>query len=167
MSHPGIVKFQRKPSDHFFKDNRAHFTSTFKSMSKLKGPVLFLKGPVEEPIYDDAMHYPVVPENFFYYMTGCYEANTYALYNVMEERLFLFVKLVDSTKAFWEKHKSLEHMKEEYHLQDVFKIEELEKVFREQVKEDDTVLTYVGKNPYSELETINVEEEFKVDARPP
>ena len=69
-------------------------------MSSLKTPILFLKGPIKEPIYDDDMQYPVVPENLFYYLTGCYDPNTFAIYNVMEQRLFLFVKLVDSTEAF-------------------------------------------------------------------
>ena len=57
-------------------------------------------------------------------------------------------------------------MKKRYHLQDVFRVEDLEKIFKQQVKKDSTVLIYKGKNPYSGLDTINVEEEFKVELDP-
>lgn len=166
ISHPKFPNFRRKPSDHFFKDNRAKFTATFKAMSDLKKPFLFLKGPIEEPIYDDDTTYPVVPENFFYYLTGCYEPNTYAVYDVMGGKIMLFVKVVDSVKAFWEKHKTIDEMREEYHIDDIFSKDELQKVFAEQVPKDSTVLTYDGKNPYSGYSTLSVLPEFKVAARP-
>jgi hypothetical protein len=163
MSHPRSKVFRRKPSDHFFKDNRSKFTECFNSMCELSNPYLFLKGPIEEPIYDDDMNYPVVPENFFYYMTGCAEANTYAIYNVLDQIMYLFVKLPDSTKAFWEKHKTIEDMKKEYHLDTVYKYEQLEEIFRDKVpKETATVLTYAGTNPYSNLPTLNAGDDFQV-----
>jgi hypothetical protein len=165
MSHPKSQVFRRKPSDHFFKDNRTKFTETFKSMCELPKPFLFLKGPIEEPIYDDDMNYPVVPENFFYYMTGCAEANTYAIYDVLNEEMYLFVKLVDSTKSFWEKHKTIEDMKKEYHLDNVFKVEELEDKFKDKITKENTVLTYDGVNPYSNLPTLSVKDEYKVNEK--
>lgn len=162
MSHPKYKTFRRKPSDHFFKDNRSKFSSTFKAMSKLENAVLFLKGPIEEPIYDDDMNYPVVPENFFYYMTGCSEANTYAIYKVQEERIYLFVKLADAVKSFWEKHKTIEDMQKEYHIDDVYKIEKLKEIFVQEVGKDDNVLVYKGNNQYSGLPTLNVLAEYEV-----
>ena len=161
-NHAKFASFRQKPSDEFFKNNRSKFTATFKKMSKLSNSYLFLKGPVSYPIYDDDMEYPVVPENFFYYMTGCAEPNTYALYNVDTERIFLFVVVVDPSISFWEKHKSIQDMMDQYHIPDVFKSEEITKVFNEQVGKDDPVLVYEGKNPYSNLATLNVLEDFSV-----
>ena len=131
-------------------------------MSKLENAVLFLKGPIEEPIYDDDMTYPVVPENFFYYLTGCADANTYAIYKVQEERIYLFVKLADATKSFWEKHKTVEDMKKAYHIDDVFKVEQLEEIFLKEVGKDDNIMVYKGTNQYSGLETLNVLNEYQV-----
>lgn len=163
VNHAKYLKLRQKPSDEFFKDNRVKFSKTFKAMSSIQNAFLFLKGPKEENIYDDDMNYPVVPENFFYYLTGCAEPNTYALYNVYDEKIYLFVKLVDPKISFWEKHKSIEDMKAEYHINDVYKIDEMEEIINQVVPKSATVLVYKGVNPYSDHPTLNVLEEYQVN----
>jgi Xaa-Pro dipeptidase len=162
INHAKFVQIRQKPSNEFFKNNRIKFSKTFKSMSQIQNAFLFLKGPKEDQIYDDDMNYPVVPENFFYYLTGCSEPNTFALYNVYDEKMYLFVKLVDPKISFWEKHKSIEEMKAEYHLDDVYKVEEMEEIFNQVVPKSATVLVYKGVNPYSGHTTLNVLEEYQV-----
>ena len=53
-------------------------------------------------------------------------------------------------------------MKKEYHIEDVFKLDDLETVFRKWVTVDDGVFLYDGVNPYSNLKTLSAEDDFKV-----
>ena len=151
------------PVKGFYKDNRKRFLDIIKSAEKIdnKG-LLFLKGPIEQPIYDDDMEFIPVPENLFLYLFGVAEPDTYGILDFQTGNALLFVRLADPTKSFWMKTKSLEEFRTEFEVDDAQKIEDLEDYLNKNVdKENQTIYIYKGINRYSGLESLNPYEEFK------
>ena len=53
--------------------------------------VIFLKGPIEQPIFDDDTEYLVSPENLFWYLFGISEPYTYAILELSTGRSTVFL----------------------------------------------------------------------------
>lgn len=70
--------------------------------------------------------------------------------------------MVDPKISFWEKHKTIEEMQKEYHIQDIFKFDDFEQIFKDTVGKEDCVYLYNGVNPYSGIKTLSAEDDFKV-----
>lgn len=121
-----------------------------------------MKGPIEQPIYDDDTEFIPVPENLFLYLFGVAEPNTYGVLDFQTGNALLFVRLTDPNKSFWIKTKSLEDFKAEFEIDDARKIEDLDAFFKNNVdKDDQTVYIYNGVNRYSGLNTLNPYTEFQ------
>lgn len=63
--------------------------------------VIFLKGPIEQPIYDDDTEYLVSPENLFWYLFGIKEPYTYAILELSTGKSIVFLKVPDVAKTYW------------------------------------------------------------------
>ena len=91
-------------SPKFFKTNRDNFIGNLKLKLETlpEGSFLFLKGGSNKPRYDndDDFHY-FIQESNFYYLTGVREPNFYALIDLSNASLSLFIPLPDErTKVF-------------------------------------------------------------------
>jgi len=119
-----------------------------------------LKGPIKQGIYDDDIEYDLTPENLFQYLFGVAQFKCYGLIEIANGKTTIFVELPTTREAVWEKFLNLEDYKNRYEIDDALAVTELENYLK-QYNPDGTVYLYKGKNPYSGLETLNPEEDFK------
>ena len=104
-------------SPKFFKTNRDNFIKNLKLKLETlpEGSFLFLKGGSNKPRYDndDDFHY-FVQESNFYYLTGVLEPNFYAIIDLSNSSLSLFVPLPDERTKVFMHVESLEDISKKY-----------------------------------------------------
>ena len=145
----------------FFTQNRVKLLKLIRESEKFDmDGVVFLKGPIEQPIYDDDTEYLVSPENLFFYLFGISEPNTYATLELSNGKVTVFLKVPDLTKTYWMKIKSLEDYTQEFEIDDAKDLKELQDFLTDKCS-DKTLYVYKGTNPYSNLETLNPLKEFE------
>lgn len=150
----------KKPKIGFYKENRSKFLELLKNSDKFEEKsLLFLKGPIEQKIYDDDTNYLVSPENLFLYLFGISEPNTYGLLELPTGNATIFVDLPDPLKSFWTKTKTLDDFIKQFEITDVKEKKDLKSFLKDNFL-DYTIYIYKGYNPYSKLETLNPLKEF-------
>ena len=151
---------KKKPKFGFYKENRIKLLNLIKNSQKFdEKSIIFLKGPIEQKIYDDDTNYLISPENLFLYLFGISEPNTYGIIELNTGNATIFVDLPDPLKSFWMKTKSLDDFLKEFDITDVKEKKDLESFIKENFL-NFTIYIYKGLNPYSKLETLNVSQEF-------
>jgi Xaa-Pro dipeptidase len=148
------------PKNGFFTENRMKLLKMLKDSNKFDmNGIIFLKGPIEQNIYDDDTEYLISPENLFFYLFGISEPNTYATIELANGKTTVFLKVPDLTKTYWMKIKSLEDYTKEFEINDAKDLKELESFLNEKCSHSKIYL-YKGVNPYSNLTSLNPNEDF-------
>lgn len=151
------------PKKGFYQENRKRFLALLKDNKVVNtNSVLFLKGPIEQSIYDDDTEFRVVPENTFMHFFGIAEPNTYGVLNLETGKSTVFVKVADPETSFWMKTKTIEEFKELFEVDEVLDLKTLENWFADNIdKNTQTVYLNKGINPYSGITSFNPQEDYQ------
>ena len=151
-------KFDIKtPSTQFFRDNRNRLMNHLVSSGVVpSNGLIFLKGPVEQNIYDDDMEYRLAPENTFYYTTGLVEQDTFSLLDLEKKTTSLYVKFPEPMKTYWVNCKSKQSYEQDTGIEEIINFSELKKDLEAKVC-DRPLFLYSGINPVSGIPTLSAE----------
>lgn len=119
----GVVA-QKAPRG-FFKGNRARFVEALRGRLKLDSGYVLLKGPVEQPVYDDDTEFLLTAEANFAYLFGVDEPETWGLIDLESGRSTLLLHESSPERSYWMKVKSLSEFSEQFDGEAVAKIESL------------------------------------------
>lgn len=148
------------PQRGFFHKNLIDFIFALRTSGAfVKDSFVLLKGTSLQAIYDDDNEYMPVPENLLYYLSGVTDEDTYALIDLTQQTIVLYVILPDPSKTYWMKLRSLDDYVRDYEITTAKPFESLIPDLHPLVGKNKLYLN-VGVSPYSGIESTNPKAEI-------
>lgn len=137
----------------FFKDNRKRFVDALRHKLRLDSGYVLLKGPIEQPVYDDDNEFLLTAESNFAYLFGIDEPETWGLIDLESGCSTLLLHEVSPERSYWMKVKSLDDFRAQFDGEAVSKIDSLAQIIglTEENKEsyDKKVYVLKGTNKFT------------------